>query len=93
MSSSVGLSGVSLYVPPHRVSLEDWCEWTDSNWSKVSAVVGRSFRVKGPDESVYTMAASAVLRLIENYDVDPSTIGMLVLGTESSTDNAAGAVI
>jgi len=39
------------------------------------------------------MAASAALRLIDAYGVDPQRIGMLALGTESSTDNAAGAVI
>lgn len=93
MAATVGISGFSVYVPPHRVNLRDWCEWTDSNWDKVSAVVGRSFRVKGPGQSLYTMAASAVLRLIESYDIDPSSVGMLILGTESSTDNAAGAVI
>lgn len=90
---TVGVSGVCLYVPPHRVSLESWCDWTGANWDKVQAVVGRSFRVKGPGHSLYTMAASAVLQLIEKYDVDPGDVGMLVLGTESSTDNAAGAVI
>lgn len=46
-----------------------------------------------PAENVYTMAASAALRLIDAYDIDPRRIGMLALGTESSTDNAAGAVI
>lgn len=84
---------MSLYVPPHRVDLEKWCEWTGSSWPKVQAVVGQSFRVPGPRENVYTMAANAVLRLIEQNDVDPTRVGFLGLGTESSTDNAAGAVI
>ncbi|MGW8370264.1 MAG: hydroxymethylglutaryl-CoA synthase, partial [Gammaproteobacteria bacterium] len=35
----------------------------------------------------------AVLRLIERYDVDPRKVGFLGFGTESSTDNSAGAVI
>jgi hypothetical protein len=39
------------------------------------------------------MAASAVLRLIRQYQVDPRNVGFLALVTESSTDNAAGAVI
>lgn len=39
------------------------------------------------------MAANAVLRLILQYGVDPTRVGFLGLGTESSTDNAAGAVI
>jgi hydroxymethylglutaryl-CoA synthase len=93
MSRDVGISGMAVYTPPYRVDLERWCEWTGGDWDKTHAVVGRSFRMRGPDQSVYTMAATAVLRLIERYDVDPQRIGFLGLGTESSTDNSAGAVI
>lgn len=88
-----GVSAMSLYVPPFRVDLKDWCAWTDNSWEKISAVVGRSFRVCGRHENVYTMAANAVLRLIRQNDIDPTRVGFLGLGTESSTDNAAGAVI
>lgn len=88
-----GVSAMSLYVPPFRVDLKDWCSWTDNSWEKISAVVGRSFRVCGRHENVYTMAANAVLRLIRQNDIDPTKVGFLGLGTESSTDNAAGAVI
>jgi hydroxymethylglutaryl-CoA synthase len=49
--------------------------------------------MRGPDENAYTMAATAVVRLIRQYDLDPSRVGFLGLGTESSTDNSAGAVI
>lgn len=89
----IGVSGFSVYVPPFRVPLETWCGWTGNNWEKVSATVGRSFRILPPNGSVYTMAANAVLRLILDYEVDPSRIGFLGLGTESSTDNSAGAII
>jgi len=84
---------MSAYVPPFRVGLQDWCEWTGNPWEKIEAVVGTSFRVPGSHENVYTMAANAVLRLIRNNDIDPDSIGFLALGTESSTDNCAGAVI
>ena len=93
LDDRVGISAMSLYVPPLRVQLEDWCAWTNNAWDKVQNVVGRSFRVCAPDENVYTMAASAVLRLINHNSIDPGRIGFLGLGTESSTDNAAGAVI
>lgn len=89
----IGISGLAAYVPPYRVWLEDWCDWTNNPWPKIREVVGRSFRVRGPDQSVYTMAATAVLRLIEQYDVDPRRVKFLGLGTESSTDNSAGAII
>jgi len=88
-----GVSAISAYVPAFRIQLADWCDWTGNSWEKIRAVVGRSFRVCGPHENVYTMAANAVLRLILQNDVDPERVGFLGLGTESSTDNAAGAVI
>ena len=93
MNTQVGISGFGVYVPPYRVNLKTWCDWTDNPWDKTQAVVGHSFRMRGPAQSVYTIAASAVLRLIENYSIDPQRIGFLGLGTESSTDNSAGAII
>ena len=89
----IGISGLAAYVPPYRVWLEDWCGWTDSQWPKIREVVGRSFRVRGPNHSVYTMAATAVIRLIDQYDIDPARVKFLGLGTESSTDNSAGAIV
>lgn len=88
-----GFSGFALYTPRYRVDLARWCEWRGQPWEKVRAVVGDGFRVCGPDEDIYSMAATAALRLIEAYDLDPARIGYLALGTESSADNAAGAVI
>ena len=92
-NKSIGISGLAAYVPPYRVWLEDWCAWTGNQWPKIQEVVGRSFRVRGPHQSVYTMAATAVLRLITQYDIDPARVKFLGLGTESSTDNSAGAII
>jgi hydroxymethylglutaryl-CoA synthase len=89
----IGISGLAAYTPPYRVWLEDWCQWTGNQWPKIREVVGRSFRVRGPNQSIYTMAATAVMRLIQQYDIDPGRVKFLGLGTESSTDNSAGAII
>lgn len=91
--SQPGISGMALYLPPYRVRLDDWCEWIGNHPGKTRAVVGHAFRMPGPDQNVYTLAANAVLRLIHQYDINPQDIGLLALGTESSIDNAAGAVI
>jgi hydroxymethylglutaryl-CoA synthase len=80
-------------MPPFRVGLQDWSGWTGEDWNKIRDVIGSGFRLPGPQQSVYTMAANAVLRLIDNYEIDPSEVRYLALGTESSTDNSAGAVI
>jgi hydroxymethylglutaryl-CoA synthase len=89
----VGISGFAMYLPPYRVDLREWCEWTGTSWDKIRSVVGTGFRMPGPGQSVYTMAATAALRLMDRYDVDPRRVRFLALGTESSTDNSAGAVI
>ncbi|MEM8546519.1 MAG: hydroxymethylglutaryl-CoA synthase [Pseudomonadota bacterium] len=90
---NIGISGLAAYVPPYRVTLDAWCDWTGQHPDKMREVVGRSFRMRSDKHSVYTMAATAVLRLIEQYDIDPQNVAFLGLGTESSLDNSAGAVI
>jgi hydroxymethylglutaryl-CoA synthase len=91
--TGIGISGFASYIPRYRVRLSDWCAWTGDSWDKVRSVIGSGFRMRGPNENAYTMAATAVLRLIDRYGLDPARIGFLGLGTESSTDNSAGAVI
>jgi hydroxymethylglutaryl-CoA synthase len=92
-NTPIGISGIAVHVPPFRVDLEEWCAWSGADWNKIKSVVGTGFRLPGSQQSVYTMAANAVLRLIEQNDVDASTVRFLGLGTESSTDNSAGAII
>lgn len=92
-SVAAGISGMACYVPPYRVDLRQWCAWTGNDPVKTLAVVGHAFRMAGPEQNVYTLAANAVLRLIAQYAIDPQRVGYLALGTESSIDNAAGAVI
>ncbi len=89
----VGVSAMSVAIPACRVDLRDFCQWTGGDPEKTLAVVGSAFRIADRDESVYTLAANAVIRLIDQNGLDPRQIGYLALGTESSTDNAAGAVI
>ncbi|MDB9786810.1 hypothetical protein OAB57_01780 [Bacteriovoracaceae bacterium] len=93
MNKKFGIEGIAYYLPRHKVDLEKWCQWTGSDWLKVNSVIGNAFRVLGPKESIYTISANALLSLIENYDIDPNNIGFLALGTESSTEKAAGAII
>ena len=93
VETEIGISGFASYLPRYRVRLDDWCRWTGDSWDKVRAVIGSGFRMRGPNENAYTMAATAVIRLIEQYDLDPTRVGFLGLGTESSTDNSAGSVI
>ena len=45
---TTGLSGIALYLPPYRVDLQRWCEWTGADWDKIRQVVGSGFRLLGP---------------------------------------------
>eukprot|EP00906_Rhabdomonas_costata_P010459 RCo014679 len=92
-AASVGVSAMAVYLPMLRVRLEEWCKWTGNSWDKVQQVVGSSFRMPACHEDIYTMAANAVVRLILQNDIDVSEIGFLGFGTESSRDNATGAII
>ena len=55
---------MAVYLPPCRVDLHKWCEWTGSDWEKIRQVVGTGFRMLSPRQSVYTMAANACLAWI-----------------------------
>ena len=48
----VGISAISTYVPPYRVDLEEWCEWTNQSWEKVENIIGTGFRMMGPNQTV-----------------------------------------
>jgi hydroxymethylglutaryl-CoA synthase len=93
LQQAVGISGMAVYLPPYRVDLREWCQWSGTSWNKVQSVVGTGFRMPGPGQGIYTLAANAALRLLDQYQVDPRRVRFLGLGTESSTDNSAGAVI
>ncbi|MBL6752620.1 MAG: hydroxymethylglutaryl-CoA synthase [Nevskia sp.] len=93
MTQQYGLGGISVFVPPYRVDLQQWCQWSGSDFAKIGAVVGHSFRMAGPEHNAYTLAAQAVLNLILDNSVDPASVGHLALATESSSDNAVGAVV
>ena len=85
-ASRIGISGFVGYIPRYRVRLEDWCQWTGDNWEKVRAVVGSSFRMRGPNENAYTMAATAVIRLVQQYDLDPQQVGFREFRPQGAID-------
>ena len=90
---TVGISAFAPFVPALRLDLRTWCQWRGHDWQKIAAVTGSGFRLPGPREDAYTMAAAAVMRLVRSGCVDPARVGFLALATESSRDGAVGAVI
>ena len=88
-----GVSGMALYVPRPQVRLKDWSSWHGASWPQVERRIGDSFRMCASHESVYTMAANSVLRLIERNRIHPQNVGSLTLAVGSSTDGVPGASI
>ena len=41
-TSRAGVSAMSAYVPPFRVRLQDWCEWTGNSWDKIVAATAKA---------------------------------------------------
>jgi len=86
----VGVHGLALHLPGDRVDLASWCRWTGSDPGKVLGTVGTSFRMPRSHRDVYGMARESALSLAERGLLRPDRVGLLVLATESSLDNAAG---
>ena len=92
-SISYGISAISVYLPSNRVSLNAWASWNNQKFEKIDNVIGTGFRLPSPSEDVYTLAANACLKLIEDYSINPENISFIGFGTESSSDNALGAIL
>jgi len=93
MQQNIGISALNCYFPNNKIDLKEWCQWRGIPFEKIKNVVGTGFRLPSPCEDIYTMAANASLNLILENKIDPSEIGLLSLGTETSKDNALGAII
>ena len=68
--------------------------WTGTSWDKVKSVVGTGFRMPGPGpEHLHDGGHRRRCASWTSMTSIPGACGILALGTESSTDNSAGAVI
>lgn len=85
----VGIDDLSIYVPGLYLDLEDLAEARNLEYPKLRFGLGLA-KMAVPDkhEDAATMAANAVLELIEKNDLDPRKIGRIYIGTESSLDGS-----
>ena len=88
-SPSVGIDDFSVYIPQLYLPIEVLAEERSIPYAKLNKGLGlEQMAVADAREDAATMAANAVLDLMHKNDLDPSTIGRLYLGTESSLDGA-----
>ncbi|MEC5395043.1 hydroxymethylglutaryl-CoA synthase family protein [Bergeyella sp. RCAD1439] len=87
--TSFGIEAAGYYVPSLYLEIGALAEARYIDPVKLEKGLGlRRMAVADVHEDAATFAAEALLRLMEDYAVDPSDIGRVYLGTESALDAA-----
>ena len=86
---SVGIDDMALYVPSLYLPIRTIAEQRGIVYEKLSKGLGlEQLAIPDVHEDTATMAANAVVEIIEKNHIDPNTIGRIYLGTESALDGA-----
>ncbi|AKF82202.1 hydroxymethylglutaryl-CoA synthase [Myxococcus fulvus 124B02] len=89
MQRKVGIEALAVAVPSRYVDIEDLARARNVDPAKFTAGLGaREMAVTDPGEDTVALAATAAARLIQQQGVDPSRVGMLVVGTETGIDHS-----
>lgn len=85
----LGIESASFYVPSLYLEIKDLAEKRSIDPAKLEKGLGLyKMAVNDVHEDSATFAAEALLKLIQDYDVNPSEISRIYLGTESALDAA-----
>lgn len=85
----IGIDAIDYYVPPIALPIKELAEARNIEAAKLEFGLGlKSMAIPDTDEDSASMAANALLKLILNNNIDPTKIGRIYLGTESSLDAA-----
>lgn len=88
-SLAVGIDDMAVYLPALYLPISDLAEARNIEYEKLNKGLGlTAMAINDADEDAATMAANAVLELIEKNELDPRTIGRIYMGTESALDGA-----
>jgi len=86
---TAGIERLAVYVPAYALPLAELARARGVPPEKMTQGLGvEAMAIAPPCEDVVTMAASAGARLLRAAHVDPETIGMLLVATETGVDNA-----
>ena len=82
-----GIDALDYYIPPISLPIEELANARKIEAAKLEFGLGlKHMSVPDVDEDTASMAANALLRLIQNNNIDPRKIGRIYLGTESGLD-------
>jgi hydroxymethylglutaryl-CoA synthase len=86
---SVGIERLAVYVPPYALPLADLAAARGVAPEKYVQGLGvEQMAIAPPCEDVVTLAATAGARLLRAARIDPRSIGMLLVATETGVDHA-----
>lgn len=89
MKTQVGIEGIAIATPHRYVDIEDLARARNVDPAKFTNGLGaRKMAVAEPGEDTVSLAATAAKRLLQSTGVDPSRIGLLVVGTETGVDHS-----
>jgi hydroxymethylglutaryl-CoA synthase len=89
MKTSVGIEALAVALPRRTLHLEDLARARGVDPAKYVAGLGvREMAICDPGEDTVALAATAARRLLDAHDVDPASIGMLAVGTETGVDHS-----
>ncbi len=85
----IGIDDMAFYVPKLFLDIRTLAEKRDIPYEKLSHGLGLyKMAICDVHEDAATMAAEAIIELIERNNLDPRQIGRIYLGTESALDGA-----
>jgi len=85
----VGIDAIAYHGPEHYIDLSDLAIARDVDPAKYIYGLGQKrMAIATPCEDTVTLAVNAGQKAIKNFNVDPSEIGTLVVGTETGIDHS-----
>lgn len=86
---TIGIDDMALYVPKLYFDIRTLAEKRNIPYEKLSQGLGlHKMAICDAHEDAATMAAEAIIELLERNNIDPRHIGRIYLGTESALDGA-----
>lgn len=85
----VGIEAASIYIPNIYLPIRELANQRKIDADKLELGLGlKKMAILDADEDTATIAAEALLKLFQDFSIDPNTIGRIYLGTESALDGA-----
>ena len=85
----VGLEALAFSVPRYFINMADLAVARGVDPDKYAVGLGqREMSIATPCEDAVTLAAGAGHRLLSNFDVDPASIALLIVGSETGIDHS-----